>query len=323
MSATRGLLTAAVATAAFLTMNAAAADYPDRAVKIVVPFAAGSGTDVVARAAGAALATRMGVAVTIENRVGANGAVGTAAVAKAAPDGYTLLATSNPFTLAPHTMKAPTFDPLKDFVAVARIAVIPLALVTSSKSSFKTFDDLVAYLRQNPGKARYATAGKGTLSHLEAEVINQYLKVRAQDQPYRSGEDALAAAASGKADFFLANLPMALAQLNAGSLRALAVGSGERMPNMPNIPTLAEVMRRPVYEANVWYGLVAPTGTPVPVLTRLEDELDLELRVPAVSARIESVGGRVAFLRSAPFGGQIRFEHAKWQQAVKGLQPLQ
>ena len=116
---------------------------------------------------------------------------------------------------------------------------------------------------------------------------------------------------------------MALARLNAGSLRALAVGSGERMPNMPNIPTLAEVMRRPVYEATVWYGLVAPTGTAVPVLTRLEDELDLELRVPAVSARIESVGGRVAFLRSAPFGGQIRFEHAKWAQAVKGLQPLQ
>ena len=144
--------------------------------------------------------------------------------------------------------------------------------------------------------------------------------MRAQDQPYKSGEEALAAAASGKADFFLANLPMALAQINGGALRALAVGSGERMPNMPNLPTLAEAMKRPVYEAGVWYGMVAPTGTPVPVLTRLEDELDLELRVPAVSARIESVGGRVAFLRSAPFGGQLRFEHAKWGQAVKALQ---
>ena len=156
-----------IATAALLAMNAAAAGYPDRPVKIIVPFAAGSGADVVARASGAALAKRMGVAVTVENTVGSNGAVGTAAVAKAAPDGYTLLVTSNPFTLAPR-------DPLKDFVPVARIAVIPLALVTSSKSSFKTFDDLVAYMRQNPGKARYATAGKGSLSHLEVEVINQY-----------------------------------------------------------------------------------------------------------------------------------------------------
>src|SRR5260221_4070482 len=141
MSATRSLLTAAVATAAFLTMNAAAADYPDRAVKIVVPFAAGSGTDVVARATGAALAKRMGVAVTIENTVGSNGAVGTAAVAKAAPDAYNLRPPSNPFTLAPHTMKAPTFDPPKDFLAVARIPDIPLALITCRKSSFKNFDD--------------------------------------------------------------------------------------------------------------------------------------------------------------------------------------
>jgi len=315
---------ASVASAAFMAAFVATnawADYPDRPIKIIVPFAAGSGTDVVARATGTALSKRMGVPVVVENTVGANGATGTAAVAKAAPDGYTLLATSNPFTLAPHTAKSPSYDPVKNFVAVARIAVIPLVLVTSGKSSFKTFDDLVAHMRQNPGKARYATPGKGALSHLEVEVMNRTLQVQAQDQPHGSAKEALAAAASGKADFFLANLPMALAQLNSGSLRALAVSSGARAPHMPGVPTLAEATRRPGYEATVWFGLVAPTGTSSQVLTRLENEIERELEVPAVGARIETVGGRVAFLRSAPFGGQIRSEHAKWGQAAKALQP--
>ena len=306
--------------AVFAASNAWA-EYPDRPIRIIVPFAAGSGTDVVARATGSALSTRMGVPVVFENRVGSDGAAGTAAVAKAAPDGYTLLATSNPFTLAPHVAKSPSYDPVKDFVAVARIAVIPLVLVTSAKSPFRTIDDLVAHMRKNPGKARYATSGKGALSHLEVEVMNRHFNVQARDHPYRSAEEALAAAAMGKADFYLANLPMALAQLNSGSLRALALGSGARLPHMPGVPTLAEVMRRPGYQATVWFGLVAPAGTSSQVLTRLENEIERELEVPAVSARIEGVGGRVAFLRSAPFGGQIRAEHAKWGQVAKALQP--
>jgi tripartite-type tricarboxylate transporter receptor subunit TctC len=305
--------------AVLLAANSAAADYPERPVKIVVPFAAGTGTDVAARAAGAALSKRIGQPVTIENVAGSNGVAGTVAVAKAKPDGYTLLATSNPFTLAPNVAK-PAYDPVKDFVAVARIATIPLVLVTSSKSSFKSLDDLVAQMRQNPGKVRYATSGKGSLSHLEVEVLSRQLKVQGQDQAFRRGEDALAATADAKADFFLANLPMSLAQINKGSLRALAVSSPARMPNMPNIPTLAEATRRPTYEAMVWYGLVAPTGTSLDVLTRIEDELERELWNESVSARIEGIGGKVAFLRSAPFGGQIRFEHAKWGQAVKALQ---
>jgi tripartite-type tricarboxylate transporter receptor subunit TctC len=324
MSAEKAFLRASIATAALMaafTAPSAWADYPDRPVRIIVPFAAGSGTDVVARATGAALSARMGVPVMIENTVGSDGAVGTQAVAKAGPDGYTLLATSNPFTLAPHVTKSPPYDPVRDFVAVARIAVIPLALVTSATSSFKTFDDLVAYMRQNPGKARYATSGKGALSHLEVEVMNRYLNVQAQDQPYRSAKDAVGAAANGKADFFLANLPMAQAQLNSGSLRALAVTSGARIPQTRGVPTLAEAMRRPGYEATVWFGLVAPAGTPPQVIQRLENEIERELEVPAVSARIETIGGRVAFQRSAPFSGQLRLEHAKWAQAVKALQP--
>ena len=320
MSSRRSFLGASLATAAFLAANAWAADYPERPVRIIVPFAAGSGTDVVARATGAALSRRLGVPVTIENVAGDNGAKGAAAAAKAAPDGYTLLATTNPLTIAPYLVKTPSFDPVKDFVAVARIAVIPLVVVTGEKSRFKTFDDLVTYMRQNPGKVRYATSGRGALNHLEAEFINQHFGVQAQAQPYRNDEDAIAATASGKADFFLANSPMAAARLKSGTVRALAVSSSVRLPAMPGVPTLAEAMRQPGYEALVWFGLVAPAGTSSQVITRLENALDTELDVPEVRSRIESVGGRVAFLRSNPFGGLIRYEYGKWGQVAKALQ---
>ncbi|MBV9188878.1 MAG: tripartite tricarboxylate transporter substrate binding protein [Betaproteobacteria bacterium] len=295
------------------------AEYPEKPVKIIVPFAAGSGTDVVARATGAALAKRMNVSVTVENMPSADGAVGTLAVAKSAPDGYTLLFTSNALTIAPYLSKKPTYDPVKDFVAVAQVATIPLVLVTGEKSRFKTFDDVIAEMRQNPGKVRYATAGGGTLSHLEVALMTRYFKVQAQDQAYKSAEEALAATIGGKADVFLANLPSALATLNKGALRALAVSSTNRVPRMSSVPTLGEAMKRPAYESNVWFGLVAPSRTYFEILTRLEDEIGIELQQPNVSARIEAVGGNVAFLRSAPFGGQIGYEYRKWGQ-VAGAQ---
>ena len=313
--ATRLLLLASAA----LALNAWA-DYPERPVKIVVPFAAGSGSDTVGRAAAEALSRRMGVKVVVENMDGADGATGTAAVAKAKPDGYTLLATSNPFTITPYLQKKPAYHPIRDFVAVAQIAVVPLVVVTGAKSRFKTLDDLVAEMRQNPGKVRYATLGKGSLSHLEVALMNQRYKLQAQDQAHKSAEDALAATAGGKADFFLASLPSAVGQINKGALRALAVSTATRMDRLPGVPTLAEATKRPGYDTAVWYGLVAPARTPYPVLTRLEDEIGLELQDTGVDARIEAVGARAMFLRSAPFGGLIGYEYRKWG-AVAAVRP--
>jgi tripartite-type tricarboxylate transporter receptor subunit TctC len=306
---TRRLLVAATA---LVSLNAWGADYPERAIRIIVPFAAGSGTDIVARATGAALAKRMGVAVTVENVTGSGGAKGTVAVAKAAPDGYTLLATSSRFTIRPHLDNSAGYDPLNDFVAVAQVAVVPLVMVTSGKSRFKTFDDLVAEMRTSPGTVRYATSGRGSLSHLEAALMNQHLKAQAQANTYKSDQQALGAIAGGQADFYLATLPMALAQINKGSLRALAVSTSARIERLPNVPTLSEALKRPGYAPSLWYGVVAPKGTPVPVITRLENEIERELEVAGVAARIETVGARVTFLRSAPFGGQIGFDFRKW-----------
>ena len=321
MSTRRSFLVAVIAAAALSTTNAWAAGYPERSIRIIVPFAAGSGTDLIARATATALSTRMRVAVAVQNMPADDGATGTAAVAKAKPDGYTLLFTSTPLTITPHLQKTPSYDPDKDLVAVARIAVIPLVLVTSGKSQFKSFDDLAAGLGKNPGKIRYATTGRGAPSRLEAELLLHHLQAQAQDQPYRNDADALAATASGKADFYVANLPRALAQLNSGSLRALAVSSGERLPAMPDVPTLAEGMRRTGYEASIWFGMLAPAGTPSQVITRLENEIEYELAVAAVRARIEKAGGRVAFLRSTPFGAQVRAEYRKWEQVAKARKP--
>lgn len=311
---TRRVLLAFVALLAFN----ARAEYPDRPVKIVVPFAAGTGTDIVARATATALSKRMGVTVSVENQ-----ADGTAAVAKAAPDGYTLLATSNPFTIAPYLGKGAAYDPTKDFVAVARIATIPLVLVVNGKSSFKSVDDLVAGMRQNPGKLRYATSGRGALNHLEAEAVTQHFKVQAQAQPFAGDAEAMAAAADGRVDFVLANLPMALPQIKAGAVRALAVSSSSRSEALSSVPTLAQAMHRPNYESSVWFGLLAPRGTPLDPITRIEDDLERELQDAAVRARIESAGGRVAFARSAPLTGQIGYEYRKWGEVAKAVRATQ
>jgi len=307
------------ASIAWMAFNARA-DYPERPVKIVVPFAAGSGADIVARATANAIATRTKGTVSVENRAGANGINGTTAVAKAAPDGYTLLLTGSAFTLAPYSSKTPPYDPLKDFVPVARIAVVPLVIVTSAKSSYKTFDDLITAMRQNPGKVRYATSGKGTVNHLEVELVNHHFKVQAQDRAYASDADALAATVAGEAEFHLANYPLVERQINAGTLRALALGSSARLATRPDLPTLAEVMRRPGYAASAWFGVLAPRGTSVDVITRLEEDIELELEVPAVREKIESVGARPAFLRSAPFGGQLGYEYRKWALVTKSMQ---
>jgi tripartite-type tricarboxylate transporter receptor subunit TctC len=260
----------------------------------------------------------MGVPVNIENRPGANTVTGTLAVAKAAPDGYTLLATSNPFTIAPFLAKAPPYDPTKDFVAVAQVAAIPLVLVTSAQAPYKSVAELI-----QKEKLRYATTGKGALNHLEAEFITRHFKVPAEGQAFKTGAEALKATVGGQPDFFLANLPMALPQIQSGAARALAVSSSKPVDALPGVPTLGQAMGRPTYEASVWFGLVAPRGTPVDAITRIEDDLERELQDSAVKKRIESAGGRIAFLRSAGFGGTIGYEQRKWGEVAKAARAMQ
>ena len=293
--------------------------YPSRTIRVIIPFAPGSGSDLVARVVGEAIATQMGVAVVSETLEGAGGAIGAATVAKAQPDGYTLLSAATPMTVGPYMQKTMPYDPAKDFTAITRVAVLPLVLVTSGKAPWQTFQELVTHVRANPGKVNYATGGKGSPSHLEVELMINPLGLQAQDVPYKNFGQALTDVIGGRADFIMASVPITASHIQAGSLRALAVGSATRVPTVPTAPTLAEAMNRPGHEAIVWYGFAGPAGMPADIAARLDQEIRRAAATAAVRARVEQVGGLVSLAGPAEFGAQIRAESEKWAGIVKRL----
>lgn len=293
--------------------------YPARNIRLVIPFSGGSGSDVIARVVGGAIATQMGVSVVPETVEGAGGAIGAAAVAKSAPNGYTLLSASTPMTVGPYMMKTLPFDPAKDFAAVSRVAVIPLVLVTAATAPWRSFQELIAHMKRNPGKVNYATGGKGSPSHLEVELFANAQGVQPKDIPYRNFGQGLTDTIGGRADFIMASLPIARSHIQAGTLRALAVGAATRLTSVPGAPTFAEVMGDPNYEATVWYGFAAPAATPTAITTRLDQEIRDALASTEVRSRIESVGGVVSHAGPAEFGRQIRSESEKWAGIVRRL----
>ena len=320
VSRLRVLLCAALTLPALtLTGPAAAQTWPSRPIRTIIPFAAGSGSDVTARVVGEALSTQLGVPVIPETREGTGGALGATAVAKAAPDGYTLLSAANPMTVTPYMMKTLPFDPARDFAPISRIAVIPLVLVTSSQSSYRTFQDLVARMKAEAGKLNYATGGKGSPSHLEVELWQRQVGVSARDVPYKNFGQGLTDTMAGRTEFMMASLPISTGHITAGTLRALAVGSASRLPNLPNVPTFAEVLNKPGYEASAWYGFLAPAGTPPEIVTRLASEIQKALNVAAVRARIEATGGRIALAGPEAFNAQVQAESERWSRLVKEM----
>lgn len=308
-----------LATMIVVGATSAQSTYPSRPIKIIIPFAGGSGSDIVGRVLAEILSTQMGVPVVPETREGAGGVIGATAVAKAPPDGYTLLSAATPMTVAPHMMRTLPYDPAKDFTAVARIAVIPMVLVVSANSHYKTFDDLLSQIRSNPGKVSYATGGKGSPSHLEVELIKKLHGLEILDIPYKSFGQGLTDTISGRMDFAMTSLPLAQGNIQGGNLRALAIGTPTRLPALPQVPTLAEALNKPGYEALVWYGLLAPAGTPPEIVTRLNEEIQKALAIPANRARIEKVGGQVSTVYGAQFGIQLRTESDNWSRIVKEL----
>lgn len=297
----------------------AQSSYPSKPIRIVIPFAGGSGSDVVARVVGEALSAQMGVPVIPEMREGAGGVIGAAVVAKATPDGYTLLSAATPMTVAPYMARELPFDPARDFTAIARISLIPLVVVASGKGPHRTLADLIGLARKSPGKINYATGGKGSPSHLEVELINRVAGIDTRDIPYKSFGQGLADTIAGQVEFAMASLPLSQGQIQSGALRALAVGSPARVSSLPDVPTLAEALNRPGHEATVWYGLAAPAGTPQEIINRLNAEIDKALAQASVRDRIERVGGQIALLKGAAFGNQIRAESERWAGIVREL----
>jgi len=313
---------AASVLAVALPLPAHADDYPTKPIHIVVPFAAGGAVDAVARIVGQALSDRVKQPVIVENKPGASSNIGMEAVAKAAPDGYTLLMASN--GIATNNALFPTlaFDGRRDFTPVARIGYAPLVFVVPANSPYKTLAALIADAKANPGKLTYATAGNGTSGHLAGELFKSAAGIDALHVPYKGGAPAITDLLGERITFMPINPIEVLPNIKAGKLRALAVASDRRAPYLPDVPTAGEA-GLPGFDALVWWGVVAPAKTPAPIVARLNDEIVKSLRDPAVAKRLEEAGVVITPQTPEQFGQFIATQTDLWTRVVKsaGIKP--
>jgi tripartite-type tricarboxylate transporter receptor subunit TctC len=257
--------------------------------------------------------------VVIENTAGAGGLIGAMSVAKASPDGHTVLIAATPFTVSPSMQATAPYDPTRDFVPVSRIAILPMVLVTSPDAPYSTLRQFVDHVRANPGRLSYATSGKGVPAHLEMEQLKRTYKLDIQDVPYKAIGNALGDTMSGRVALFLPTFASALPNIKAGKLKALAIGSPTRSSEAPDLPTVAEDLGVPGYEVTVWYGMVAPAGTPPEAIATLNRALARALDAPEVRERIAKTGAVPAATTPAEFGELVRAETQKWGRLVGEL----
>lgn len=272
-----------------------------------------------ARIIGERLAEQVKQSVVVENREGAGGVIGTQFVAKARPDGYTLVMVSNGVTIVPYLYATPPFDVIKDFTPVGKLTYNPLVMVTSAGAPFKTFTEMLAWIKANPGRASYATSGKGAQSHLEAAQLMHVAGLTVPDVPYKSTAQALADTVSGTVSFYIAGLAPMTAQIKAGKLRALAVGGNRRAEALPDVPTMIEASNNPANDLVSWVGMLAPAGTPANVITKLYDELAKATDTPASREKIGGLSAGVALVNPQQTAAQLKAESEKWGALVKAL----
>jgi tripartite-type tricarboxylate transporter receptor subunit TctC len=306
--------------AALLAAPAAAQTYPARPVKLVVPFPAGSATDQIARVMGQQLQEALGQPFVVENKAGAPGAIAAAEVAKAAPDGYTLMLTTNtPQAANVSLFKKLSYDPVKDFAPVARLGTISFMLMVRPDFPARSLKELIAHAKSNPGKlsAGYGSSG----SQVSQAMLRSMAKIDFVDVPYKGLPQAITDVLGGSIHFTFADLANALAQSKGGKLRGLAVTSAKRSTLAPDVPAIAEEL--PGYELIAWFALVAPAGTPPALIARLHEASAKALAKPEVKERFASLGTDVAPMNPGELGAFIQSEIAKWAKLVKeaGIEP--
>jgi len=310
--------------AALLTLplaTLAQPSYPARAITLVVPFAPGGGTDSIARDIAKNLGERLGQPVVVDNRGGAGGAIGAAAVAKAPADGYTLLfATSTFITNAAVEAKLP-YDPLKDFAPVAMIGRGPLLLVASRQVGATSVAQLVAAARAQPQGLNYCSAGNGSINHLAGEMFRQRAGLELTHVPFKGSGPATVELLAGRVDLFFATVPTILAQVREGKLPLLAVTSARRSPLFPDTPTVAEA-GLPGFEVGTWWGVLAPGKTPKAIVDALNRAVNEAAAAEPMPGRLEHEGASALRLTPAAFGEELRKELALWRgiAAKSGLQ---
>ena len=275
------------------TTAADAQPFPHRAIKIIVPYSAGTGSDVLARTIGQSMAEKSGQPVLIENRDGGGSLIGTMAAAKSAPDGYTILIVANPFIIVPSHSAKPQYDPLKDFVPIAKVGVIPLVLAAHPGAPFTSVKELIAYAKANPGKLSYASSGAGTISQQEMELFKQAAGLDIVEVPYKSTAQAMTDTIGGQIALFPVVVPLALPHLRSGRARALGVFDTQRSPLLPDAPPIGEEVRVAGYTPTpVWYGFVAPAGTPRDAVAALSNLIQGAMRSNEVKERLTGLGAQ-------------------------------
>ncbi|MDI1283007.1 MAG: tripartite tricarboxylate transporter substrate binding protein [Reyranella sp.] len=306
-----------IATTAALAATAAQAQtFPDKPIHIIVPFTAGSATDVVARSLAQAMSKNLGQPVIVDNKTGAGGTIGASQVAKSAPDGYTLLANSSAHTVNPSIYPNLNYDTAKDLIAVSLLAQQPNIMVASPAKGWKTAVDYANAAKANPGKLTYASAGVGSGTHMNAEKFKLAAGIDTLHVPYRGTPEALADTMNGRTDIFFAPVIAALPMVRDGRVVALAAGSEKRSSVLPDVPTTEEQgFKNSAYD--FWSGLFAPAGTPPAVIAKLNAEVRKALESPEVKERLSALGTDIAPTTPAEFDKKVARELAENAELVK------
>jgi tripartite-type tricarboxylate transporter receptor subunit TctC len=299
-----------------LVAAAQAGDFPNRAIRIVVPFPPGGATDAAARLVAVKMGEHWGQPVVVDNRAGAGGNVGSDLVAKAPADGYTLvMGVTGSHAINTSLYSRMPYDPVADFVAISQVAVVPNVLVVHPSVPAKTLAELVALAKKEPGKLNYASLGNGTAAHLGMEMLKSEAGVDITHVPYKGSAPAVSDLLAGQVQMMVDGLPSALPHVKAGKLRAIALTSLRRAPSLAELPTIAETY--PGFYADAWSGLFAPRGTPQPVVDKLSAEVQRILRLPDVREKLTALGAEPVGSTQAEFTAHVKREIEKWAKVVK------
>jgi tripartite-type tricarboxylate transporter receptor subunit TctC len=294
---------------------AAAQDYPTRPVRLIIPFPPGGSNDVVGRLIAIKLGDRLGKQVVVDNRSGAGGVIGTEVVAKAPPDGYTLLIVSIAHAVNPWLYKL-NYDPIKDFAPVGLLAKGSNVLVVHPSLPVRSVADLIALAKKQPGDLQYASAGIGSFQHLGGELFKLMAGVDMLHVPFKGGGPAMIDVVGGHTKVMFSSMVQTVPHIHSGKLRALGTGGLQRSPVLPDVPTIAEA-GVPAYEAVNWWGVVAPVGTPKAIIDKLNTELEAVQNAPEVQKQFALEGGETVPMKPAVFGAYMVSEMNKWEKVVK------
>ena len=310
-----------LASALMATWPAAAQDYPKKQIELVVPFVAGGTTDNIARLMAQRFSESWGQTVVVNNRAGGGSTIGTNAVAKASPDGHTLLVTTIGFAINAGLQKLP-YDPIGDFTPITELASLPLVLVVHPSVPATSLDEFITLAKSKAGGWDYASSGTGTSPHLAAEMFKSMAGIELVHVPFKGNAEAMNSLMGGHVKIYFALVPAVLQHIKAGTLRAIAVTTEERLPYLPDVPTIVE-LGFPGYEISSWQGVFAPAGTPKDVVAKINGELVRMLKVPEVHRRISQEGADPVGSMPDAFANRVKNEITKWTKVIKtsGIQP--